>query len=225
MKNQPRSSLIPDHPPPPELADAVREALGLNKQPVPKPPTMADALPEGISEASPPLAGLKLPPPLAPPPRPADETTPAFGPITRVNLADLAHLGWLSTRLMLRYPHIAEGQWLGRLRLYMLDNAYLFVRSGQAAALAMAVRDAFRPKPYVMTLFCMHSEAGKPPKEREAGERDCVLLIREIVRWSKTLGAEEIRGLTDFCDLSPTQLLHEVSSSERRDEIVVRIRA
>lgn len=220
-----RSSLIPDHPPPPELAAAVRSALGLDKEPAPPKPTMADALPEGLSEANPPAQGLKMPPPLPVlPPRPADETMPAFGPVIRVNLADLAHMGWLSTRLVLRYPHIAEGQWLGRLRMYMMDNAYLFVRSGQAAALAMVVRDAFRPKPYVSVLFCMHSEASKPAKERESAERDCVLLLREVVRWSKTLAAEEIRGLSDFCDLSPSEILREVSSSERRDEIVVRIR-
>lgn len=221
-----RSSLIPDHPPPPELAAAVRSALGLDKEPAPPKPTMADALPEGLSEANPLPEGLKMPPPLPVlPPRPADETMPAFGPVIRVNLADLAHMAWLSTRLMLRYPHIAEGQWLGRLRLYMMDNAYLFIRSGEAAALSMVVRDAFRPKPYVSLLFCMHSKASKPPsEERESAERDCVRLLREIVRWSKTLAAEEIRGLSDFCDLSPSALLQQISSSERRDEIVVRIR-
>jgi hypothetical protein len=220
MKTQQRSSLIPDGPPPPELAAAVRSALGLDKEPAPPKPTMADALPDGLSDAGKPLAGLKLPDP--PSPRPIDETIPAFGPITRVNLADLAHMGWLSTRLVLRFPHIQEGQWLGRLRMYMMDNAYLFVKSGEAAALAMVVRDALRPKPHVSLLFCMHSEAGKP--ERQSAERACVLLLREVVRWAKTLGAEEVNGLTDFCDLSPTALIHDLAGSERREEIVVKIR-
>lgn len=220
-----RSSLIPDHPPPPELTAAVRSALGLDKErePMSPQPTLADALPAGLSEANPPPEGLLKPPPLPEMPRrPADETMPAFGAIQRVNLADLTHLGWLSTRLVLRFPHIAEGQWLGRLRLYMIDNAYLFIRTGQAAALAMVVRDAFKPKPDVSVLFCIHSEASKP--EREGAERDCVLLMREIVRWAKMLNAEEVRGLTDFCDLNPSELLREVSSSERREELVVRIR-
>jgi hypothetical protein len=217
------SSLIPAEPPPPELAAAVRSALGLDKEekePAPPKATMADALPDGLTDAGTPLAGLKLPAPLLP--RPLDETIPAFGPITRVNLADLAHMGWLSTRLLLRFPHIGEGQWLGRLRMYMMDNAYLFVKSGQAAALATVVRDALRPKSHVSLLFCMHSEAGKP--ERQSAERDCVLLLREVVRWAKTLGAEEVGGLTDFCDLSPSALLHELAGSEKREEIVVRIK-
>jgi hypothetical protein len=222
MKTQQRSSLIPDQPPPPELAAAVRSALGLDKEPAPPKPTMADALPDGLSDAGKPLEGLKLPDP--PPPRPIDETIPAFGPITRVNLADLAHMGWLSTRLVLRFPHIQEGQWLGRLRMYMMDNAYLFVKSGEAAALATVVRDAFRSKPHVSLLFCMHAEASKPTKERESAERDCVLLLREVVRWAKTLGAGEVGGLTDFCDLSPTALIHDLAGSEKREEIVVKIR-
>lgn len=221
---QQRSSFIPEEPPPPELAAAVRAALGVPDKapPAPPPPGLAEVLPEGMTDAAPPLAGLKLPPLPEPPPRPADETMPAFGPIERMNLADLAHMGWLSTRLVLRYPHIGEGQWLGRLRMYMMDNAYFFVRSGQAAALATVVRAALQPKPYVMVLFCIHSEASKP--EREDAERDCVRLMREIVRWAKTLGAEEMRGLTDFCDLNPSELLRHIGGSERRDELFVRIR-
>lgn len=223
MKQQ-SSSIIPNEPPPPELAAEVRSALGVRDKapPPPPPPGLAAVLPEGMTDAHPPLAGLKLPPLPEPPQRPADETMPAFGPIERVNLADLTHFGWLATRLALRHPHIGDGQWLGRLRLYMIDNAYLFVRSGQAAALAMLMRDAFKPKPTVMVLFCLHSEASKP--ERQDAERDCVRLVREIVRWAKTLGAEEVRGLTDFCDLNPSQLLHDVGGSERRDELFVRIR-
>ena len=220
-----RSSLIPDEPPPPELTAEVRRALGLDKPTVRK-PTMADHLPDGLSEADPPPEGLKLPEPLprVGPPRPADETIPAFGPITRVNLAALAQMGWLTTRLMLRFPHIAEPQWSGRMRMYMVDNAYLFVRSEHAAALATVVRDPFRPKAYVQLLFCMHSEHGNSSEERELGERECVQLLREIVRWAKTLGADEIHRLSEFCDLAPSAIVRGISGSEKREEIIVRIR-
>ena len=220
-----RSSLIPDEPPPPELTAAVREALGLDKRAAPK-PTMADGLPDGLSEANPPPEGLKLPEPLprVGPPRPADETMPAFGPIERVGQGALAQMGWLTTRLMLRFPHIAAHQWSGRLRMYMVDNAYLFVRSEHAAALATVARDAFRPKAYVQLLFCMHSEHGNSSEEREVGERECILLLRDVVRWAKTLGADEVHRLSEFCDLAPSKIERGISGSEKREDIIVRIR-
>jgi len=217
-----RSSLIPDEPPPPELTAAVRTALGLDRQPK---PTMADGLPEGMTDADPPVdQGLKLPDPLrVGPPRPADETMPAFGPIARVNLGALNQLGWLTTRLMQRFPHIAEHQWSGRLRMYIVDNAFQFICSEHAAALATVVRDPFRPKAYVQLLFCMHSEQGQPTEEKAVGERECLLLLREIVRWAKMLGADEVHRLNEFCDLAPS-MLDKITGSERREEIIVRIR-
>lgn len=220
-----RSSLIPDQPPPPELTAAVRSALGLDRQ-TPAKPTMADALPDGLSEANPPPEGLKLPEPLhrVGPPRPADETMPAFGPIVRVSQGALAQMGWLTTRLMLRFPHIGQPQWAGRMRMYMVDNAYLFIRSEHAAALATVVRDPLRPKAYVQLLFCMHSEQEKSSEDREVGERECVLLLREIVRWAKTLGADEVHRLSDFCDLSPSKIEKSLAGGEKREEVIVRIR-
>jgi hypothetical protein len=215
MKQFQRSSLIPDEPPPPELSAAVRAALGLDKPPK---PTMADDLPEGLSEANPPPEGLKLPPPLPGPPRPADETMPAFGPIERVSQGALNQMGWLTTRLMLRFPHIAQHQWSGRLRMHMADNAYLFVRSEHAAALATVLRDAFRLKPQVQLLFCMHSD-----EDKEVGERECLLLLREIVRWAKTLGADEVQRLSENCDVMPS-VIAKLPGGERRDEIIVRVR-
>jgi hypothetical protein len=215
------SSLIPDEPPPPELAAEVRRVLGLDKK-APK-PTMADALPEGLTEADPPPEGLKLPPPLPGPPRPADETMPAFGPITRVNQADLAQMAWLTTRLMLHFPHIPPNHWSGRLYMYMADNAYLFVRSGHAAALATVVRDVFRPKPQVQLLFCLHSEQEKTGEDKQVGASECVLLLREILRWAKTLGADEVYRLNEFCDVMPS-VIEKLPGGERRDEIIVRIR-
>jgi hypothetical protein len=218
------NSPVPAEPPPPELTAAVHAALGLDRKATK--PEMADALPDGLSEANPPPPGLKLPEPLprVGPPRPADETMPAFGPIERVNQGTLAQMGWLTTRLMLRFPHIAEHQWSGRLRMYMVDNAYLFIRSAHAAALATVVRDPFRAKAQVQLLFCMHSEHGNGAEERAVGERHCILLLREVLRWAKTLGADEIHRLADCCDLSPSKIENALAGAERRDEIVVRIR-
>jgi hypothetical protein len=51
-----------------------------------------------------------------------------------------------------------------------------------------------------------------------------VLLLREVVRWAKTLGADEVHRLSEFCDLAPSKIEKAVAGTERRDEIVARIR-
>lgn len=220
------NSIIPDGDPDPELQAQVRHAVGFDKPPKPLPPTMADGLPEGLSEAPmpEPPQEIKLPPPTSlMRERQPDETVPAFGPITRVTDNDLIHMPWIISRLREHFPHIGPNSWFSRLRVYMHDNGYLFVRNERAVALAYVARELFDERPWVAPIFVLHADRDRPTAEDEGGARDAVALIREIVRWAKTMGASEVRNVQVHCDIPPGRLQHS-AGGDRRDEIFIRLK-
>ena len=215
--------------PPPELRDKVREALGLTPfdqiGPTPAPTPVADAAPEGLSEAPTPdpTPEIKLPPPTLFRERQPDEVIPAFTKIRRVNDADLTTIPWLLDRLKEHWPRVAPNAWYSRLRVYMHDNGYLFVRNDKAIALAFVARDLFDEKPWVSPVFVLYGDKGKPVAEAEGGEAEAVQLVREIIRWARTLGATEVRDLHRHNDITPGRL-ESRSGGETLHTVFVRLK-
>jgi hypothetical protein len=220
------NSIIPDGEPDPEMEAQVRAIMGFDKPKKPAPPEMAASLPDGLSEAPmpEPRQEIKLPPPtVIMHERQPDETVPAFANIRRMTEADLTQMPWLITRLKEHWPDVALNSWYSRLRVYMHDNGYLFVRNDRAVALAFVARNLFDLRPWVAPVFVLHADRDRPIAEDEGGAKDAIALVREIVRWAKTMGASEVRDLQIHCDISPGRLQHLVSG-ERRDEIFVKLK-
>jgi hypothetical protein len=221
------NSPIPDYPPDPEVQARVRAALGLDRPRKPPPPEMAESLPAGLSEAPmpEPPQELRMPPPTPPlVRRPEDETTPAFGKITRVNDADLMKMEWLIPRLCEHFPDISANAWHSRLRIYMHENGYLFVRNERAVALAYVARDLFSTKPYVAPIFVVHADRDRPTVDDEGGALDAIRLFREIVRWAKGLGATEVRNCQAHSDVPPGRIREQITGGDRREEIFIRLK-
>lgn len=216
--------------PDPATRDQVRAALGLKPfseiGPKEDPTPVADAAPEGLSEAAipDPTPEIKLPPPTTfKHERQPDETIPAFTKIRRVNDADLTAMPWLLDRLKEHWPNVAPNTWYSRLRVYMHDNGYLFVRNDRAIALAFVARDLFDRKPWVAPVFILHADRGKPNAEDEGGRSDAIALVREIVRWARTLGATEVRDVHRHCDLPPSDI-EKKASGEDLHTIFIRLK-
>lgn len=219
------NSIIPDGDPDPEMAAMVKKTLNWIERDPPEREHMADKLPDGVSEApmpEPPQV-IKLPEPTVfHQNQSLDTTTPAFGPITRVNEADLKQIPWIIARLREHFPKVAPYSWYGRLRGYIHDNGYLFVRNERAIALAFVARDQFDERPWVQPVFIIHADRSKANSEDEGGASDAVHLIREIVRWGKTLGASEVRNIQAHCDVPPGRIRHHVQG-ETRSEVFLRL--
>ena len=59
--------------------------------------------------------------------------------------------------------------------------------------------------------------------EAEGGESEAVQLVREIVRWARTLGATEIRDLHRHNDITPGRLADR-SGGETLHTVFVRLK-
>lgn len=229
MRGTPPRPRRPEDPPPdPQLQAEVRRILGFERSPTVPPPALADKLPEGLSDADPPPEPkvLKLPEPPAPAvERPADEKIPVVAEIARVSTADIPQLKWLMGRLIERFPTVAPEVWPGRLRLYTVDNAYLFVKTAHAALLATMARDPLSGSVFVVPLFCFHTDLSAEGSniQDSQGERETVQLMREAARWGKRAGAAEVRDLGNHCDVTPGRLLAFLSI-EKREQLVMVIR-
>lgn len=223
----PAGSIIPQGEPDPELvAAAVAAVPELNRTPKVR-PEMADSMAPGITEAPmpEPRQELKMPPPTPlPPARPADETVPAFGTVSRFKEGDLVELTWLRDRLGQHFPNVSPNQWPARLRMLAHENTYLFVRNARAVALARVQRDEFSDKPYVVPVFVVHADRDKLQADDQGGASDAAALVREIVRWAKTMGASEVRHLSDHADIPPGRLKEAITGAEYRQEVVVKIK-
>lgn len=225
LRDKGPNSIIPDGEPDPADVDAavaaVPELFRVRKTPLP--PTMADGLEPGITEAPipDPPPEIKLSEPtvfhqaqtLTLPDRPADETVPAFGTVTRFKEADLVELWWLRPALEKLFPNVPPVQWNAKLRMFMGQNNYLFVRNAHAVALARTSREEFGTDPVVTPLFVV-SEDGD--------HREGIKLCREIVRWAKLQGASEVRDLNRHND--DVSDLMSLPKAEKREEIVCKLK-
>jgi hypothetical protein len=223
-------TLGPETLPPKELADEVERALF--GDPKPPPPEMADSLPEGMTddgvERQTPDQVLKLPEPTVfNRPRAADEEIPAFVNVSRVTLADQPKLTWLVARLLHRFPHVVGMDWFARLRAFMMDNAYFFMKTENAVLLATTARDPFAAYPYVWPIFLLERERGPEGghlKDSQS-EKDSIALMRELMRWGKHHRATEIRCISGIgvSDL-PMGVLVNTLRADRFDGFVITIK-
>ncbi len=121
----------------------------------------------------------------APPPEPPkefDTKTPALTAIRRFTLNDVPrYADKLYPHLKERFPHLHERMYGGWLRSCIDDNATFFVCGEATVAMAKMSRDPLDPRPVVDIVFCLGNPA------------EFVPLYREILRWSKDLGAFETR--------------------------------
>lgn len=212
-------------PPPEDLSKEVYDTLFPPRPERPKPRTLYDDLPEGLTEVDNPIIGLKKPEPLELyKPRQPDELVPAMTRLWRVSLNDLAHLGWLIERLMVRSPHIQPHMWQGTLMSYMADNAYFFQRSERAVGLARLTSGPFHPT-YVEPLFLLHQDLGTEggSQRNSQGEKDAVAITRAMREWGRHQGATQMRRLNYFSDLSPSVFVNDLKA-ERREDVWLMIR-
>jgi hypothetical protein len=199
-----------DEPPDPAMSKMVREALGIKE---PKPPR-EDTRPGGLSDVgTAPI--LKMPEPTVfheRGPRPADETTPAFGNIEPVTQASLMKmLPWLAPRLTREWPGVSPNQWHFRLQTFLNNAGFYFRQSRyEGCALAYMAHDQFGPKLWIGVLFNVGREA------------DCFQLFRDMIHWGQISGLTEIRHI-DHTDV-PEAKLNDLPGFKKREELVVKIK-
>ena len=220
----PEGSIIPQGDPDPADVEAAVAAVPelFRTRKTPLPPTMEETLPPGITEAPipDPEVPLKVPEPTVMHQaqslgvRPADETEPAFGTVTRFKEADLVELWWLRPVLERLFPRVSPNQWFSKLRSFMNQNNYLFIRNEHAVALAHLAHDEFGTDPYVMPIFVVNDEGYR---------NEALKLWRAMARWGKLAGASEVRDMTRHTDVIVSDLLR-VPGAEKREEIVARLK-
>jgi hypothetical protein len=212
-------------PPPEDLAKEVYDALFPPRPPRPPPRTLYDDLEPGITDATPPVEGLKLPEPLVlVKERSPDELVPAATRLWRVGLNDLAHLGWLIERLMRRCPHTQPHTWQGTLMTYAADNFMFFQRSERAVGLATLAIGPFYPT-FVEVLFLFHTDLGPEGGSLRGsqGEKDCIAIVRAMQQWGKRMGAVEVRRLNALSDMATGSFTNDLRG-DKRDEAWIAIR-
>lgn len=159
--------------------------------------------------------------------READELAPAFGDTRRVSRGDLARLlaGWLHARLVESFPNIASGAWIRQLGA-MTDVSTVFFRQSERAVLfAMIVQNTlFSTKPIVICHFLFHQDLGpEGGSQRESeGEKQALLLAREVRNWARQLGAVEVTGFEEHCDL-PWSRLNGRFIMEKQERILMKV--
>ena len=111
----------------------------------------------------------------------------------RFSFGDLSDMGfWLLDRLRVKYPHVNDQNFVGRLRSFMDSSEFLFIRLKDAVGLAQRMCGPWDADVHVEEIFVW--------ARKESGAREALTIYDEISRWGKSMGAKEIVVDQD-CDL------------------------
>lgn len=123
--------------------------------------------------------------------------------IRRFGLADIEDMGmWLMTRLRERYPHVNDRMFIGWIRGCMESNEFLFIRSENAAGMAITDHRPLTSAPIVREVFLL---------SRNDDIMEAAQLYPHIRHWAESMGASEIT-IECFSDV-PHEIVREVIGS------------
>ncbi len=130
-------------------------------------------------------------------------TPPRMTSIRRFGMADIEDMGmWLMTRLRERYPHVNDRMFIGWIRGCMESNEFLFIRSENAAGMAIIDHRPLTSAPIVREVFLL---------SRNDDLMEAAQLYPHIRQWAESMAASEIT-IECFSDV-PHEIVREVIGS------------
>lgn len=141
-----------------------------------------------------------------------DTESPAYGEVTRFAEADVPKWGtWLLGRLRQRWPTLSDRTLTGQLREFSARNEYLFIKTGNAVALFMQVRDVMNPQPKVLGVFGFYTHRDH--------QEQLVRLIRHAASWGKRANCRRVTFSEDW-DMTPGVIKDRIKGEQRVEPFV-----
>lgn len=146
-------------------------------------------------------------------------------PVRRVGFNDLGEIApWLFPRLSRIWPGVTDAAWLSKSRAWMQMNDAAFVRTNNAAGLAMAQRDDMNGlmRCYERFVFCRREDDRLEDHRATESEHEMLAIYRHMRDWARSKNAIRLNVLV-HSDLFPGRFDQYMSGVVKRTEVFVRL--